>query len=79
MCSLLFQITYFNCFSGAFGEVKLVVDSRNPNCALAMKCMNLTEDEQMLKEFRKEVCAGQLGFSIVSKMKILGAVAKEAL
>uniref|UniRef100_A0A0M3JH58 Protein kinase domain-containing protein n=1 Tax=Anisakis simplex TaxID=6269 RepID=A0A0M3JH58_ANISI len=40
--------------SGAFGEVKLVVDSRNLNIAVAMKCIDLANHPDVIDAVRKE-------------------------
>ncbi|KAK6052692.1 hypothetical protein COOONC_09800 [Cooperia oncophora] len=43
---------------GAFGEVKLVVDPRNPMCCVALKCIDLRKfqnNSEALNQFKKEV------------------------
>ncbi|CAI4222592.1 unnamed protein product [Auanema sp. JU1783] len=44
---------------GAFGEVKLVVDSKNPSFAVAMKCLDLGKHANLLNEFKKEALIQQ--------------------
>ncbi|VDL80339.1 unnamed protein product [Nippostrongylus brasiliensis] len=42
---------------GAFGEVKLVVDPRNPMCCVALKCIDLRKfqnNSEALNQFKKE-------------------------
>ncbi|KJH52342.1 HAD hydrolase family [Dictyocaulus viviparus] len=42
---------------GAFGEVKLVVDPRNPTCCVALKCIDLRKfqnNSEALNQFKKE-------------------------
>uniref|UniRef100_A0A0M3HNL0 non-specific serine/threonine protein kinase n=1 Tax=Ascaris lumbricoides TaxID=6252 RepID=A0A0M3HNL0_ASCLU len=40
---------------GAFGEVKLVVDSKNSNIAVAMKCIDLERHPDVIDAVRKEI------------------------
>lgn len=47
-------------FQGAFGEVRLLVDSKNPGTMVAAKCMaarttEVEEQEQLYKKLRREV------------------------
>ncbi|MFH4982170.1 hypothetical protein AB6A40_008879 [Gnathostoma spinigerum] len=39
---------------GAFGEVKLIVDSANANCCAAMKCVDLSKHSEIIDSLRKE-------------------------
>ncbi len=45
----------YKTFLGAYGEVKLVVDANNPNCAVAIKCIDLVKHPEVAETARKEV------------------------